>query len=823
MSETDRGLDSVAPLAPEKLRWIVDAAQLGFDSTDEIEPLPDVIGQPLALEALQFGLDCDAPGQNVFVRGIRGTGRLTMVQRVLAQMRPTCASKVDRCYVHNFLQPDRPRLVSLPYGRARVLRRRLRELSEFVASDLGEALNSEHLQASRSAIQEEAQGRIRELTDPLETELEEAGLALVQIKTPHGMQAAIFPRIQGQPVPMEQFEALVRQGQIPQERRDEIYQRIEEFAKRLPEMTQRIGRVFQDSSREIERFNEDHIRRLVGDLTRRIAAEFSNHALDTYLEEVVDDVLEHALQGPNSGYDPQSRYGINILLEHRDDDSPVVIENSPSLTNLLGTVETQWEAGGQATSDYRAIRAGSLLQADGGFLILDAHDVLAEPGAWKILMRTLRNGVLEIVPREFSSPFAPVSLKPEPIPVNIRVILMGSASLYYQLDMLDYDFSGQFKVLADFNDVLGRGETVVRDYAGVLSRIVREEGMRHLTPCGVAALAEHGARIADKGGRVTAQFGRIADITREADWVAGKAGASLISGDHVREAVRRTKTRASLPSSRFQSFLKDGTVGIQTQGSCVGQINGLAVIAAGPLKYGFPARITASIGAGSAGVINVEGLASMSGAIHTKGFHILGGLLRHLLKTDHPLAFSASIAFEQSYGGIDGDSASGAEMCCLLSALTGVPLRQDLAITGAIDQHGAIQAIGGVNEKIEGFFDICQHFELTGTQGVIIPESNAADLMLRHDVVEAAREGRFAVYPVANVRQALALLTGLDIGQWGDQGYPESSLLGLARRRAREFWEETVRGPMVASPSDSDSSAQPEEASSEQPQGQKDE
>jgi len=308
-------------------------------------------------------------------------------------------------------------------------------------------------------------------------------------------------------------------------------------------------------------------------------------------------------------------------------------------------------------------------------------------------------------------------------------------------------------------------------------------------------LIEHGARIVSRSGKLTARFGRIADIAREAAFLSRQKAGASVSADDIVEAIRRTRKRASLPSRKFQEMVNSGTIIVRTEGDVVGQINGLAVIRSGPLTYGFPARITATIGAGSAGLINIEGRAQMSGAIHTKGFQILGGLLRYLLKTGHPLAFSASIAFEQSYGGIDGDSASGAEACCLLSALTGIPIKQTLSMTGAIDQHGHIQAIGGVNEKIEGFYDACAHSGLTGSQGVIIPESNAGDLMLREDVVKACAEGQFHVYAVGRIEQALALLTGYDVGDYGDDGYPEDTLLGIAVSKAREFWKRTLSSP----------------------------
>ncbi|MFT5141018.1 MAG: putative ATP-dependent protease, partial [Rhodothermales bacterium] len=443
------------------------------------------------------------------------------------------------------------------------------------------------------------------------------------------------------------------------------------------------------------------------------------------------------------------------------------------------------------------------VQADGGFLIIDAQELISEPGAWRLLMRALRTGSVEIVPADLSWPMSSQSLKPEAIDISVRIILIGSSGLYYQLDQVDQDFSNLFKVLADFDSEIERSEHGVNQYAGVVARMCNEESLLDFSACGVAALAEHGARIASRKGKITARFGRIADIVREASFIASKEDAPFVNRDHVEQTVTRTKFRASLPSKRFQELINDGTIWVATSGKVVGQINGLAVIQAGSLSYGFPARITATIGAGHAGVINIEGAASLSGSIHTKGFHILGGLLRHLLHTDHPLAFTASIAFEQSYGGIDGDSASGAETCCLLSALTGIPINQGIAMTGAIDQHGRIQAIGGVNEKIEGFFDACKAMGLNSEQGVMIPSSNAGDLMLRTDIVDACRNGEFSVFAVANVHEALEVLTGLPAGEANEKDdYPEGSLLKLAQQQAAEFWKKTSSHPVPLSTND---------------------
>ncbi|MEM7308788.1 MAG: AAA family ATPase [Planctomycetota bacterium] len=785
----------VDPLPVPALRWRCEASELPFETTAEVEPVAGVIGQGSALEALRFGIESDAPGQNVFVRGLVGTGRMTMVRRLLDELMPVCQLKNDRCYVHNFSSPDRPRLITLEPRQGRAFRRRVREIADFAREDLGEALNSEAVQARRESLEKRARASMEAVTRPLQQDLEAAKLTMVQRQQGPTVQTALFPTVDGKAVPPEELAALQAEGKVTDADLAAWKASQQSFAKRLGDVSREVERLRIEASRAIASVLEDTAREILGGMVAGVREEFPGEDVSTFLNELVEDVIDRL--GRQKDEDPARYYGVNLLMEQPGEEGcPIVVENTPTLGNLLGTIDREWSPRGPMPSDYSQIRAGALLRADGGYLILDARDVLTEAGAWKVLMRTLRTGRLEIVPPEATIPWAQPAIKPEPIPISLRVILVGDAGTYYLLDQNDPDFGHLFKVLADFDTEIEREPEGVQQYAGVLARIASEEGLTPFDRTAVAALAEHGARIASRRGRLTARFARIGDIAREASFLAKKRGAETVGGDDVRETVRRTKSRADLPSRRFQRLLSDGTIFVQTSGAVVGQINGLAVIQAGLLTYGFPARITATIGPGHAGVINVEGRASLSGQIHTKGFHILGGLLRHLLATDHALAFSASVAFEQSYGGIDGDSASGAEMCCLLSALTDVPIRQTLSITGAIDQHGHLQAIGGVNEKIEGFFDTCAATGLTGDQGVIIPRSNAGDLMLREDVVEACAAGKFAVYAVRTIHEALELLTGVPAGELNEEGeYPEDSLLHIAQVRAFEYWERSLLSP----------------------------
>jgi ATP-dependent Lon protease len=788
----------IEPLPCNALRWRCDPDRLEFETTDDVEPVAGVIGQSSAVDALSFGLEIEAPGQNIFIRGLAGTGRMTLVQRLLEELQPTCSAKYDRCYVHNFSAQDRPRLLTLQAGRARAFRRRVHELAEFIRDDLEAALGTDAVKARRESLQRRQNEEIEALTAPFERDLKQASLTLVSMQLGPVTQTAIFPLVDGKPMPPEEYDQLPGQGKISEEEHARFKERRDAFQSRLEEVTEKIRTIRRRADRAVHSVVEETARAVVGDMAREILIDFPGPDVQKFLSEVVDDVGENRVGGQQD-VDLVELYGVNILLEHDEDDAcPIITENTPTLSNLLGHVDREWTPKGPARSDYRMVRAGSILRADGGYLILDAREVLTEPGAWRVLLRTLKNGRLEIVPTEFSMPMWAPALTPEPIPVRVKVILLGDAGIYYLLDQHDPDFGDLFKVLADFDPEIAREPEGVRQYAGVLARIARDEKLPPFHKGGVAALVEHGARIAARHDKLTARFSRVADIAREAAYLARKANAKTVSGEDIEEAVLRTRRRADLPSRRFREYLADGTIQIQTSGSVVGQVNGLAVIRAGPLTYGFPARITASIGAGSAGIINIEGQAQLSGAIHTKGFHILGGLLRHLLRADHPLAFSASVAFEQSYGGIDGDSASGAEICCLLSALTGIPIKQERAITGAIDQVGHFQAIGGVNEKIEGFFDTCRDRGLTGDQGVVIPRSNAGDLMLRRDLVEACQKDEFHVYAVESIQEALEALTGVAAGEPDEEGaYPEDSVLGKAVHQARQYWLKAIFKPEI--------------------------
>ena len=778
------------PLPAAELRWRCDPANLSFETTADVDPETGVIGQADAVESLRFGLETDAPGQNIFVRGLIGTGRMTLVRRLLENIRPSCPLARDRCYVLNFDHPDRPRLISLPRGRGPAFRKRVDKLADFIRDDLGIALASQEVSERRAHLDRVHHAKAREITEPFEESIRDAGLALASFEAGPVTKTMLVPLIDGAPVKPHEFEAMQDDGSISTEQLEHYNTQREHFARDFQEVAQKIQDVQSAHDEAVQALLVAEARLLLDGLIRGIKREFPQPEVSRFLDDLADDVAEISFDELDELEDFTRRYRINVVLAHDAGDScPIVIENVPTASNLLGTIDHQADADDVMHCDHLTVRAGSLLRADGGYLILDARDLLDEEGAWKALVRTLRSGCVEMAPVQSGMPLMPGhTVKPQPIDLRVRVILIGGSEIYHILDAHEADFSHLFKVLADFDTEIPREGGCAR-YARVLARIASDEKLLPFDREAVAALTEHGARIADHEGKLTTRFGRIADIAREGAFLASKERRKVVGAADIISAIKRSKKRSDLPARRFRALLAEGIIRVGTSGTVVGQINGLAVMTAGLLTFGFPARITAAIGPGRAGIINVERESDLSGSIHTKGVYILGGLLRTLLQTKHPLAFDASIAFEQSYGGIDGDSASGAEVCCLLSALTRVPLRQDLAMTGAIDQMGHILAVGAVNEKIEGFFDVCLDLGLTGGQGVIIPRANAGDLMLREDVVETCLEGRFRVFAVDTVMEALEILTSKRACDANERGeHPADTVLGVAVRRAGDFW-----------------------------------
>ncbi len=790
-------------LSPDALRWRCPDDWLAFETTAEIEPGRGIRGQPIALGALRFGLATRAPNHHVFVRGLAGTGRAGLLGEVMDELRPRCDLVQDHCYVHRFGEPARPRLITLPRGTARDFARAVDGLARSIVRDLPRELAAGALRSRREAIARAGDARFDERLAPFEKSVASSGCALVTVGEGPGATPAVFPVVDGEPAPPEALRRERAEGRLGDADYEAARETLARLQAELDGLLPELQAIREETAREIRAMNAEEIRRRLRLATDRIHRAHPTDAVRAFLDELIEAVAEHGpppVTGETAPPDPGAPdedvplpavFRVNVVRHHGDDEGcPIVIDSAPSQAGIFGSFETTGEG---PMLPHAIIRGGSLLEADGGFLVIEARDLLAAGRAWPVLARTLRSRVLEIEPPgEQPSPAS--GIKPDPIPVTAKVVLVGDAGVYALLEAADPDFTQLFKVVADFGDTMKRGPEAAEVYAGAIARIAAEEDLAPFGRDAVAALLEHGARVAADDARLTARLGRICDVAREAAFLAAAAGRSPVAAADVHDAIARGRERASRPVRRFHELLADGTIAVATDGMAVGQVNGLATMTTGPLTYGFPQRITASVGPGSLGLVNVEQESDLSGAIHTKGFHILRGLLHHLLRLERPLALDASIVFEQSYGGVDGDSASAAEACCLISALTDLPLRQDLAITGAIDQRGAIMAVGAVTEKIDGFHDACAGRGLTGTQGVIIPRANVGDLALRPDVVEACRTGRFRVHAVSRIEEALALLTGraVAVSRPGEDP-PEDGLLGRARAEALRLWQASAR------------------------------
>ncbi len=778
-------------VSAEAARWRCDPLALGFSTTEELSPAYKILGQEDAVEALRFGLENRIQGNNVFVRGLSGFGRMPLIHQVIEESVPARIKTFDRCYVYNFEMPDQPVLLDLPQGRGREFRDAMDGFAEFARVDLPAYLSSDLVKTRQKQLIATTQAKIQEIGRPFEEELRAAGLIMVPVQIGQNMVPAILPVSDGKAVQFEELQQKRLDGTVTEAEFKSLVEKIGEFEKKFATLGEQIEAVQAQHLADVQALFIEEATGHVWSRLEAIKRRFKISPVENWLSKIQEDLIHRRLSNPETAEDFVRMYQVNLVsTEEATGKTPVISVSTPSLSNLVGKIDREVSPNGVfVKSDHLMIKPGALLEADGGILILEAQDVLTEPGAWPALLRTLKTGLLEFTSSDFIGAFGPPQIRPQPIPINVKVVLVGDPEIYYLLDVHESRFSSLFKVLADFSDTIDRDESGYRAYANVVARLVQRDSLRHFEAGAVARLIEHGARVCAQQGRLTSRFGRIADIAREASFVAGRAGHELVTAEDVRESVARTKHRADMPARHFRRMLAERTLLIDVSGVEIGQVNGLAVTAAGPLTYGFPTRITASIGPGNAGAINIERESDLSGSVHTKGFLILSGLLRHLLRLEHPMAFSASIAFEQTYGGIDGDSASGAEFCCLVSALTELPIRQDLAMTGAIDQKGNILPIGAVTEKVEGFYDACRAVNFTGSQGVIVPAANAGELMLRDDVVDAIRNGEFCVYAIESIDQALAILLDRDPGKLHDSAYAPGSILAIARERALAFWE----------------------------------
>ncbi|MCC6208615.1 MAG: AAA family ATPase [Gammaproteobacteria bacterium] len=780
-------------LAPESLYTHCDPAQFGFETTAELGG-GGIIGQERAMEALQFGVGIRREGYNLFVLGPPGIGKYSVVRQYLEHAAGTAPAPPDWCYLHNFEQPDRPCAVRLPTGRGQALRRDMERLVDDLRNAIPVSFETEeyhtHVQEIEEALKDQREHALAELT----AETESRGIAL--IRTPGGY--AFAPVRGGEVIKPDDYE------QLPDEEKQRIEASVEELQGKLANILRQTPKWQRESRDRIKALDREVALFAVGHLIEEVKKKYQDiAAITAYLDAVQNDVVEHLPEFRGQDETPNilgialtekpsfRRYQVNLLIDHgRSQGVPVVYEDTPLYQNLVGRVEHLTHMGALVT-DFMLIKPGALHRANGGYLILDAKKLLTEPFAWEGLKRALYAREVRIQSLgQIYSYVSTVYLEPEAIPIDLKVVLLGDRFLYYLLQAYDPDFIELFKVTAEFEDRVERTPDNDRLYAGLLAVLTQREDLYPLDSAAVARVIEHGSRQAEDAERLAVHLSSTMDLLRESDYWARQAGRVVITRTDVQHAIDMQVRRVDRIRGQVQEGILRNLVLIDTAGARIGQVNALSVIDLGNFSFAQPTRITANARMGEGEIIDIEREVELGGSIHSKGVMILTSMLAARYAQDRPLSLTASLAFEQSYGLIEGDSASVAEFCALISALAAVPIDQRLAVTGSVNQHGQVQAIGGVNHKIEGFFDICRARGLDGGHGVIIPAANVVHLMLREDVIEAVRAGRFKIYPVESVDEAITLLTGVPAGIRDAQGeYPNGSVNQRVEDRLRDFAE----------------------------------
>jgi lon-related putative ATP-dependent protease len=768
------------PLSPEQLYWRCDPASLPFCSTAEVEDTSQVPGQARVESALKLFSDMPYTGYNLFVLGPPGVGRHSAVIAYLNERAQERPPPQDWCYVSDFDDDRRPRRLALPKGLGRVLKEEVTTFIDDCRAGLAGAFESEEYHTRSRIIEEEMNERRATAMDAVEHEAQAANIALVQ--TPMGV--ALAPIRDGEVVKPEAFEA------FPLEERKAVQSQMEAIEETLRKALRKAPAWQKELRSRVRELNEETARFAVMDLRTQLKSRFTD--LDevlSYLDALAGDVVANIemflatqlqrqqaqhQQAPGAqatGQAASSRYQVNLLVDHADSaHAPVVYEDNPTYDRLAGAIEHRAEMGA-LTTDFTLIRPGALHRANGGYLILDAHKVLSYPYAWEGLKQSLRAREIRITPMERAlGLISTQTLEAQSIALDVKVVLIGDRRLYYMLNTLDPEFAALFKVAADFDDQVDRSSESLAQYARLVASLVRQDQLLPFDASGVARILENAAREAGHVERLSASIANLADLAREAEYEARKAGLATVGAAEVQAAIDAASFRADRIRERMQAETLDDTLMVSTDGVEVGQINGLSVLALGGFSFGRPSRITARVSLGRGDVVDIEREVKLGGPLHSKGVLILRSFLNSRYSDEAPLALNASLVFEQSYGGVDGDSASSAELYCLLSAIAKIPLRQDLAVTGSVNQAGQVQAIGGVNEKIEGFFDLCAARGLTGEQGVLIPAANTRHLMLHRRVRDAVAAGNFNIYPIASIDEGLAVMTGLCAGERGEDG-----------------------------------------------------
>ena len=790
----------IQELPIEKLRRVCEPGILCCESSADLQPLGSIIGQERAVRALKFGLGIKERGFNIYVAGRPGTGRTTAVERFLEEVAKGEPVPSDWCYVNNFHDNSRPDVIQLPAGRGAGLKADMESLVRTATRDILNAFESEEYALQRDATLKTFQQQKQTILEQINEQANQNGFVI----QPSAVGLLTIPVRNGKPLSEEDFMALKpAEREEISKRQDQLNTALEAVIRQAKGLDKSAMEALQKLDRQVGLYA---IRHPFTDLKDKYAGL---EEVLTFLDDVQNDVLDNLtdfkpktdeqpilpLPGRGGKESPTRKYQVNVLVDNSNQSgAPVVLERNPTYANLFGRIEQEAQFGTLVT-DYTLIRRGSLHRANGGYLVLPVEDLLRNPLTWDSLKRALENQ--EIIIEDIGEKIGLISsrsLRPEPVPLSIKVILIGRLDVYQVLLSYDDNFSELFKVKADFDTSMPWTEENAKQYATFVSTVCENEKLRHLDASALALIVEHGARLAEDQEKLSTHFGVIADVIREASYYAELEDAQLANAAHVRKAIEERYYRSSLMHEHIKEMVQRGVIKIDVSGAQVGQVNGLSVIQWGDLSFGQPNRITVSVGLGQEGLVDIEREAKLGGPIHTKGVLILSGYLTGKYAQDKPLSLAARLVFEQSYSGVEGDSASSTELYAILSSLAGLPIQQGIAVTGSVNQKGEVQAIGGVNEKVEGYFAICQVKGLTGTQGVLIPESNAADLMLKDEVVEAVRQGKFHIWPVKSIEEGIEILTGVKGGERQEDGsFEPGSVNDLVNQRLKVLAEKLAK------------------------------
>jgi ATP-dependent Lon protease len=789
-------------LKPEDLKWVCNPDVFDFETTNDVKPIEGIVGQDRAIKALKVGVDLKSPGYNIFITGLSGTGKFTTIKMMLESIASGSVSLNDYAYVNNFLDEDRPTLLKFPAGQAVKFKNNLSRTIRFLQEKIPLVLTNDPFLTKKKQMIANYSKTQQSLMNEFEEKLRKDNFTLGQIKVGEMVRPEILTVIDNEPYFMQQLGELIQSNKIKKEDAEQIFTKYTSYQEELQQVFRESLKLTQDFQEKINKLETESVDELITLALEDLKKKYKSEKIKNWLDQVHKSILQNldvfkgakpAKEESQEGLiiDYLKEYEVNIILDNSHQKNvPVIVETSPTYNNLFGTIEKYSDGRGGWFADFTRIKGGSLLRANGGYLIINATDAFMEPGVWKTLKRVLLYGQLEIQDLANIFQFSPTVLKPEPIDIDAKIILIGSNYIYSILSAYEDDFNKIFKIKADFDYEMTRTDKSLNEYAMVIKKLIEAENLLEFEKSAIAKITEYGARYAGQKNKLTTRFAYIADLIRESSFWAKDKNEKVVKANHVVEAYMSSKERHGLYESKVSEMIKEGTILIDTEGEKVGVVNGLAVYESSHFTFGKPTRITASVALGNGNIINVEREAGLSGNTHNKGVLIISGYFKETFGRNFPLSLSASLVFEQGYGLIDGDSASIAEMAALISAISKIPIKQYIAVTGSVNQKGDVQPIGGVNEKIEGFFDVCKQKGLTGFQGVIIPQQNVKDLMLKDEVIDAVSSNQFHIYSVKRIEEAIEILTGIKVGnRLKNNKFEEDTVYGLVEKELFEMKE----------------------------------